>query len=55
MTAGPDDPLFIRQWHLDRTATLDALIDLNVVPVWDDYTGRGVPCAWPSVGKVMPT
>ena len=24
MTAGPDDPLFIRQWHLDRTATLDA-------------------------------
>ena len=45
MTAGPDDPLFIRQWHLDRTATLDALIDLNVGPVWDDYTGRGVRVA----------
>ena len=29
----PDDPLFYDQWYLS---------DANVLPVWDDYTGKGV-------------
>lgn len=29
----PLDPLVARQWYLD---------DINVLPVWDDYTGKGV-------------
>ncbi|HEV2748881.1 MAG TPA: S8 family serine peptidase, partial [Allosphingosinicella sp.] len=41
----PSDPLFVRQWHLDRSLTPNAAIDLNVVPVWEDYTGLGVRVA----------
>ena len=29
----PDDPLFYDQWYLS---------DSNIIPVWDDYTGKGV-------------
>ncbi|MFM2043332.1 MAG: hypothetical protein RLY86_1908 [Pseudomonadota bacterium] len=33
----PTDPLFASQWHLQSTAA-----GINVLPVWADYTGRGV-------------
>jgi len=36
----PTDPLFSDQWHLRNTASGE--FDLNVVDVWDDYTGSGV-------------
>ena len=29
----PNDPLFYDQWYLS---------DANIIPVWDDYTGKGV-------------
>jgi len=40
----PDDPLFSEQWHLYNTGQTGgtAGMDLNVMPVWEDYTGRGV-------------
>ncbi|MBD1912969.1 MULTISPECIES: S8 family serine peptidase [unclassified Leptolyngbya] len=40
----PNDPLFSQQWHLSNTGQSGgtAGMDLNVLPVWDDYTGRGV-------------
>lgn len=39
-----NDPLFNRQWHLHNTAQTGGTpgMDLNVLPVWNDYTGRGV-------------
>ena len=43
-----NDPLFATQWHLLNTgqvAGIKAGIDINVVPVWADYTGRGVRVA----------
>jgi subtilisin family serine protease len=36
----PVDPLFALQWHLHNTNAGE--FDLNVVDVWDDYTGMGV-------------
>ncbi|MEM6762716.1 MAG: S8 family serine peptidase, partial [Pseudomonadota bacterium] len=36
--AVPNDPLFSQQWHLRNNNGLD----LNVVDVWNDYTGAGV-------------
>ncbi|MDJ0713201.1 MAG: S8 family serine peptidase [Prochloraceae cyanobacterium] len=44
MTTIPNDPLFNQQWHLLNTGQSGGLagIDLNVVNVWDEYTGRGV-------------
>ncbi|MGK7955924.1 MAG: S8 family serine peptidase [Crocosphaera sp.] len=36
----PSDPLFQDQWHLRNTTIGE--YDLNVVDVWDDYTGNGV-------------
>ncbi|ESA34051.1 peptidase s8 and s53 subtilisin kexin sedolisin [Leptolyngbya sp. Heron Island J] len=39
----PSDPLFAAQWHLQNTTP--GLLDLNVVDVWDDYTGKGVDVA----------
>ncbi|MEM8613712.1 MAG: S8 family serine peptidase [Cyanobacteria bacterium P01_H01_bin.105] len=39
----PSDPLFSAQWHLQNTTP--GLLDLNVVDVWDDYTGAGVDVA----------
>ena len=36
----PVDPLFSLQWHLLNTNVGE--FDLNVVDVWDDYTGSGV-------------
>lgn len=39
-----DDPLFDQQWYLLNTGQNGATpgIDLNVAPVWQDYTGQGV-------------
>ncbi|MEM1239120.1 MAG: S8 family serine peptidase [Cyanobacteria bacterium P01_H01_bin.26] len=37
------DPLFSEQWHLQNNVL--GLLDLNVVDVWDDYTGAGVDVA----------
>ncbi|MDJ0719124.1 MAG: S8 family serine peptidase [Prochloraceae cyanobacterium] len=39
----PSDPLFSSQWHLRNTTP--GLLDLNVVDVWNDYTGAGVEVA----------
>ncbi|MBU8539653.1 S8 family serine peptidase [Falsiroseomonas tokyonensis] len=39
----PSDPLFADQWHLDGSAL--GTVDLNVLPAWADYTGRGVRIA----------
>jgi len=38
------DPLFQDQWHLLNTGQdgIKPGIDINVVPVWQDYIGRGV-------------
>ena len=47
----PNDPLFAYnaanpgyQWHLNNTGQNGAIsgIDLNVVPTWDNYKGRGI-------------
>ncbi|MEQ9625315.1 S8 family serine peptidase, partial [Coleofasciculus chthonoplastes] len=43
MATIPSDPLFSNQWHLRNTTP--GLLDLNVVDVWDDYTGAGVQVA----------
>ena len=43
MTTLPSDPLFPNQWHLQNTTL--GLLDLNVVDVWDDYTGAGMEIA----------
>ncbi|MBJ7538893.1 S8 family serine peptidase, partial [Marinomonas transparens] len=37
----PDDPNFVDQWYLS---------DINVLPVWQDYTGKGVTVAITEVG-----
>ena len=39
----PSDPLFGKQWHLLNSTP--GLLDLNVVDVWNDYTGAGVSVA----------
>lgn len=39
----PTDPLFRAQWHLQNR--MPGLLDLNVVDVWNDYTGAGVEVA----------
>jgi Ca2+-binding RTX toxin-like protein/subtilisin-like proprotein convertase family protein len=39
----PTDPLFAQQWHLRNTTP--GLLDLNVIDVWDDYTGQGIEIA----------
>lgn len=43
----PSDPLFRDQWYLNNTGQGGRIpgIDLNVVDVWDDYTGNGVTVA----------
>jgi len=43
----PTDSLFSSQWHLKNTGQTGgtAGIDINVTPVWDDYTGAGVSVA----------
>ena len=42
--AVPTDPLFTFQWHLQNTGQTGGTpgVDINVVSVWDDYTGNGV-------------
>ena len=42
-----NDPLFEQQWHLQNTGQDGGTpgVDLNVVPVWQDYTGKGVTVA----------
>ncbi|QLE58896.1 S8 family serine peptidase [Nostoc sp. TCL26-01] len=44
MTTIPSDPLFKDQWYLYNYNQSTGVrgLDLNVVNVWDDYTGRGV-------------
>ncbi|MFS0513309.1 S8 family serine peptidase, partial [Nostoc sp. UIC 10607] len=44
MPTFPTDPLFPYQWYLYNNGQLGGTpgMDLNVVNVWDDYTGRGV-------------
>src|SRR5690606_9526323 len=42
--AWPNDPLFPLQWHLLNTGNTPYSVagyDINVLPVWPDYTGRG--------------
>ncbi|WP_319467580.1 S8 family serine peptidase [uncultured Pseudodesulfovibrio sp.] len=34
-----NDPLFSQQWYIQNTS---GGVDLNVVNVWDDYTGKGI-------------
>ncbi|MGB3494739.1 MAG: S8 family serine peptidase [Elainellaceae cyanobacterium] len=43
----PSDPLFQEQWYLNNTGQRGRTpgIDLNVIDVWDDYTGQGVSIA----------
>jgi len=36
----PSDPNFSDQWYLRNTT--EGQLDLNVVDVWDDYTGQGI-------------
>ena len=36
----PTDDRFVNQWYLDNTSP--GGLDLNLVEVWDDYTGAGV-------------
>jgi len=43
MAVIPSDPLFSSQWHLRNT--IPGLLDLNLVDVWNDYTGAGVEVA----------
>ena len=43
MATIPSDLLFSQQWHLRNTTP--GLLDLNVIDVWDDYTGAGVEVA----------
>ncbi len=40
----PSDSLFTQQWHLLNTGQSGGIagIDLNVVRVWDEFTGKGV-------------
>ncbi len=47
MAALPNDPLFPYQWFLNNTGQSGgtAGADINVLPVWPDYTGRGVRVA----------
>lgn len=42
-----NDPLFSQQWYLLNTGQNGGTpgIDINVVPVWQDYTGKGVVVA----------
>ncbi|MBD2302654.1 S8 family peptidase, partial [Nostoc sp. FACHB-190] len=44
MTTIPSDSLFPNQWYLYNQGQSGGTpgIDINVVDVWDDYTGRGV-------------
>jgi subtilisin family serine protease len=39
----PTDDQFAQQWHLHNTVT--GQYDLDVVKVWDDYTGKGIKVA----------
>ncbi len=47
-----DDPLFSQQWYLLNTGQDGGTpgVDLNVVPVWSDYTGQGVTVALVDLG-----
>lgn len=49
MTNHPGDPLFAQgsQWYLNNTGQTGGMpgVDLNVLPVWRDYTGEGVRVA----------
>ncbi|EKO39845.1 MAG: regulatory P domain of subtilisin-like proprotein convertase [Solidesulfovibrio magneticus str. Maddingley MBC34] len=42
-----NDPLFSQQWYLLNTGQNGGTpgVDLNVLPVWNDYTGKGITVA----------
>ena len=44
MTTIPTDSRFLDQWYLNNTSQLDGqpALDINVIDVWDNYTGKGV-------------
>ena len=42
MPAEPTDPLLALQWYIDGSAYAVPRVDLNVRPVWQDYTGHGI-------------
>jgi len=42
MTGLPTDSLRDKQWHLQAAGYPVPAIDINVLPVWPDYIGRGV-------------
>ncbi|MEO1146538.1 MAG: S8 family serine peptidase [Cyanobacteria bacterium J06638_22] len=43
----PTDPLFNQQWYLKNVGQMGGTpgVDLNVLPVWQNYTGEGVRVA----------
>jgi len=47
ITTRPNDPLYRIQWHLQNIGQTGGTrgMDLNVLPVWRDYTGQGVRVA----------
>lgn len=45
MTMEPNDPLFPDQWFLENTGQSGGANDINVLPVWPDYTGKGIRVA----------
>src|SRR5690349_549433 len=47
MTQVPNDPLFRYQWFLNNTGQSGGApgSDINVLPVWPQYTGKGVEVA----------
>lgn len=47
ITTRPNDPLYRIQWHLHNVGQTGGTrgMDLNVLPVWRDYTGQGVRVA----------
>ncbi|MBD2664248.1 hypothetical protein B6N60_01211 [Richelia sinica FACHB-800] len=44
MSKIPNDPLFSQQWYLQNLGQSGGIpgLDINVVNVWEDYTGKGV-------------
>ncbi len=47
MISPPNDPLFRYQWFLSNTGQSGGMVgsDIHVLPIWPDYTGKGVRVA----------
>ena len=52
MAEPPDDPLLPLQWYIDGSHYAVPRVDLNVRPVWQDYSGRGVTIGLGTDGAV---